>query len=124
MRYYKLTVLKDLPGFNKGEEYHHVSEKEMQGGCIVRRNNKEIQELIYYVDKHPEFVKSEIDINSAVDVTCPQCHNTKMFPNHKSSSKYDCDVRYYYKTISLVCAKCGHEQEIYTFQSDYEVECW
>ncbi len=124
MKYYKFTVLKDLPDFNKGEEYRHVSEKDIDEFNSIRRGGKDISKLFSIARNYPDFVKKEIDIDSAVQVDCPKCGGTKMFTHNEPSCKRDDGVIYYYRTISLTCAICGYKQNIYTFETRSEVYSW
>lgn len=126
MKYYKVTVLKDLPNFCSGESYGKIPERvvEARHYCRVERDGKDIQELIVLSKENPDFVKLEIDKSCAVSTICPKCGGSKMFPTDTHSSRCDDGVRYHYSTISLICAECGTEAEIYKYLTRSEVYSW
>ena len=126
MKYYKVTVLKDLPDWKAGTTYGSISEHAVNEYqyCRMERDGKDVLELIPIAQKHPDFVKLELDENKTVKTCCPKCGSTKMFLNNKKSENYDDGVRYFYATVSMYCFDCGTEKDIYTFQTHSKVEHW
>ena len=109
MKYYKLTLIKDLPEANAG--YSKVfSEDSLKDKCGYVGWTKIDYDLRYY-QNNTEFVKKEIDLSKALpEIICPHCKSESLFSFiGEEISKYNCDVTQWYKPVGLECGLCGYK---------------
>jgi len=126
MTFYKLTLLKDLPGLNAGfsvtlkedcykEPYRYLYRKPASDSS---KDDYEYTEHVCLLCKHrdnPEWVKVDYDLTRALEIKCPKCDQEGMFP-YEDPEKRNCDdgVESYYKTVGLWCPHCGFRLRTHT----------
>lgn len=121
MKYYKFTLLKDLPNIPAGFSFT-LGENDMERGPygIYRHNDdgpdyeytEKIRAVWRYKDNH-DWVKVEYDLSKAIQIKCPKCDSVGMFNFYdKEDEEYDDGVSAYYKSVGLQCPSC--EYRLYT----------
>ena len=126
MKYYRLTLLKDLPELKAGFSVV-LNEWAMKNPCNIlfrkpnSKTNKEDDEYgeqictVWRYRDNPEWVKVEFDLSQAIQIKCPDCEMVGMFNYEKQEQCHSDDgVDSYYKTVGLECPHCGYELDTHT----------
>lgn len=118
MKYYKLTLLRDLPTVEAGYSFT-VDEKKLStwnpGLGYVRDKVYKEDEVLSAYKLNPDWVNVEVDTSKGIPIACPNCGKVGMFPYEdpieflslKQYSKYQGD---YVQKVGLECI-CGHKIE-------------
>ena len=134
MKYYKLTLLKNLPDLNAGFSVtlnEWIMNESPYGYNFRKPNSNSTKEDMEYKEQvctvwkykdNPEWVKVEFDLSRAIQIKCPNCETVGMFnyeePEYCKSSD---DVYRYYKDVGLWCPHCGHELHTHTVHTETRV---
>lgn len=124
MKYYKLTLLKDLPNLKAGFSIT-LSESQFDNpfgyGYIKpglyyynTKESREYTEQVYEICRYKsnaEWVKVEPDFSKGIKLRCPNCGQIGMFsyvlPELERVQETPVDDVYYYRHYGLECAECG-----------------
>lgn len=108
MKYYKFTLLKDLPDIKAGFTFTLTED---QFANPFRWHYVEDSEKVYEVCRYkddPEWVKVEFDLSRAIQIKCPDCDTVGMFDYEGNEvSEHDDGVDSYYKPVGLWCPHCN-----------------
>ena len=121
MKYYKITLLKDLPGIDAGftveldeDEFrnpysYYFQKSDIRNPTADIKYKDEICMVWDNKDK-PDWVRVEFDLSKAVQIKCPNCDKLGMFGYSSAAyDKLDGDVRRYFKDVGLWCPHCEHK---------------
>lgn len=133
MKYYKLTLLKDLPDINAGfsitldedamkEPFRYVYKKPNAKSVQEDREyNEKVHTICEYMD-NPQWVKIEFDLSKAIQIECPNCKTNGMFSYEEPEQCHsDNGVSTYYKNVGLWCPHCEHQLKTHTVYTKTEV---
>lgn len=134
MKYYKLTLLKDLPNLNAGFSVvlsEEIMEKSPYGYYFPKPNSSSNEEDLEYSEQidivwehrnDPEWVKVEFDLSKAVQIRCPNCGTLGMFTYEEPERCHSDDGVYrYYVTVGLLCPHCEHQLSTHTIHTRTKV---
>lgn len=124
MKYYIVTLLKDLPNVKAGFTFKVTGEfikhpyylASQIDGMSDEKFNDKVTEVLLYRDKS-KWVKIEYDFSKAVKVVCPNCNKMHMFAftDDDTEKRYEGDgVTSWYENGGLECV-CGYK--VYTYKT-------
>lgn len=108
-KYYKLTLIKDLPEAKAG--YCKVfSEDSLKDNCGYF-GWAEIDYTLRHYQDNTEFIKKEIDLSKALpEIMCPHCKSESLFSFiGEEKATYDGGVTHWYKPVGLECGLCSYK---------------
>lgn len=108
MKYYKLTLLKDVPQGKAGYS-KTFDEKTLKEYCYYSSFNETDCFLIYYQNCE-DFVKKEIDFSKAIkSLKCSCCNSESLFSfTDEKFKEYDGGgITYTYRPVGVECGLCG-----------------
>lgn len=119
MKYYKLTLLRDLPTVDAGYSFT-VDEKKLREwdfyhGHIYSKEEEKENEVLNAYKLNPNWVNVEVDTSKGIPIACPNCGKVGLFLYEdpieflslKQYSKYQGN---YVQKVGLECV-CGYKIE-------------
>lgn len=111
--YYKLTVIKDLPGVESGFSWTFVADMPDDYDLLplmprdVSQKVRDKVNILRGNRQYTEFVRTEPDYDRAnKDLLCPVCKEHTLFSYVKGAEYYPNNSTYY-REVGLECGKCG-----------------
>lgn len=128
MKYYKLTLLRDLPTVEAGYSFtvdeKKLREKELHHGYIYRWEEEKENEVLNAYKLNPDWVNVEVDTSKGIPIACPNCGKVGLFPyeepicRRKNKGCFTYAYEYTQK-VGLECA-CGYKIETNCVDIGYE----
>lgn len=119
MKYYKLTLLRDLPTVDAGYSFT-VDEKKLREwdfyhGHIYCKEEEKENEVLNAYKLNPDWVSVEVDTSKGIPIACPNCGKVGLFPYEDpiefiSLRQYGKNRGRYVQKVGLECI-CGHKIE-------------
>lgn len=128
MKYYKLTLLRDLPTVEAGYSFtvdeKKLNEKELQHGYIYRREEEKENEVLNAYKLNPDWVNIEVDTSKGIPITCPNCGKIGLFPYEEPVGRRGFEPCFkhrveYSQKVGLECA-CGYKVETHCVYVGYK----
>lgn len=140
MKYYKITLLKDLPGIPAGysftldeirlkDERYSFNMVNQDPQLDRRTFSQHVTAIMQAAATEEGWIKKELDMEKAAPIDCPKCGGHGMFgyifPDPEIQDNGDIDpndkIGYWYSVLGLECPHCGEKvrtQMIYAGNSE------
>lgn len=132
--FYKLTLLKDLPGYPAGTQfsfrhgrYQYVTEHGLETninakmGLYGSNKMKSLFPIPEEIIDDPEWIKIEVDYSKIIDLACPECGETRADMSFSDASGID-GVRGIFVHLEYACGhqggRFGRYFHVYHFAED------